>query len=511
MKDYINIRPKVSILSVLKHLNYKPWYAAAEFVDNAIDSYHKEAKHLKKLEDNYLLKVKIDFNKSDKKITITDNAGGIHHKEFPRAFRTAEIPPDRSGLSEFGMGMKSASCWFTNNWQVRTKSLDDSYEYLVKFDVSKIVKNQIEELKITKKKVRKEAHYTVIELLNVENFPVGHSQAKIKKHLTTIYRQFIRNNEMKLLFNGDELEYNDPQILLAPFYKEEKGLAKSWRKEINVKIDKKHSVKGFVAIRETGSTLDAGFAIFRRNRVIQGSGDEGYRPEMIFGNPNSYAYQRVFGELFLEGFGVSHTKDGIQWKGLEETFLQKLKAELKKKPDLLAQAEGYRKRPKLSEIKEQSQGPLNRTSTIIEKEGPTVLNDLKSQEVNKNPPPEKLPDVEENLFKQITLNLDDETWEVHLELSFDETVTEWIDIGENYIRGKKTTPDCRQVGIRLSMQNPFMIQFIGVDRDKIEPILRIAAAIGIAEVIARSSGVKYASEVRRNINELIGSTLSKVE
>lgn len=35
----VSIRPEVNILSVLRHLNYRPWFALAEFVDNAIQSY----------------------------------------------------------------------------------------------------------------------------------------------------------------------------------------------------------------------------------------------------------------------------------------------------------------------------------------------------------------------------------------------------------------------------------------------------------------------------------------
>ena len=35
----INIRPEVNMLSVLKHLNYKAWFAVAEFVDNSIQSH----------------------------------------------------------------------------------------------------------------------------------------------------------------------------------------------------------------------------------------------------------------------------------------------------------------------------------------------------------------------------------------------------------------------------------------------------------------------------------------
>ena len=56
---------------------------------------------------------------------------------------------------------------------------------------------------------------------------------------------------------------------------------------------------GFAAIRRKASVSDAGFALFRRNRLIQGSGDEGYRPEFIFGKPNSFPYQRIFGEIHL--------------------------------------------------------------------------------------------------------------------------------------------------------------------------------------------------------------------
>jgi len=39
------------------------------------------------------------------------------------------------------------------------------------------------------------------------------------------------------------------------------------------------------------------------------------RPEFIFGTGNSYRRQRLIGEIHLEGFEVSHTKDGFQWGG----------------------------------------------------------------------------------------------------------------------------------------------------------------------------------------------------
>src|SRR5688572_134017 len=106
--DKVSIRPGVSILSILKHIQYDPWYALAEFVDNSIGSFQRYEKELKEVDGpNYILKVHIDFNDTDNKITIRDNAAGIHAEDYARAFRAAEIPPDNTGLSEFGMGMKS--------------------------------------------------------------------------------------------------------------------------------------------------------------------------------------------------------------------------------------------------------------------------------------------------------------------------------------------------------------------------------------------------------------------
>lgn len=110
----INIRPDVGILSVLSHLNYKPWFAVAEFVDNAIQSFLDFQSELEKIEGKeFKLKVEIELDVVDGgRLVVRDNAAGIHQADYARAFRPAAIPSDRSGLCEFGMGMKSASVGF---------------------------------------------------------------------------------------------------------------------------------------------------------------------------------------------------------------------------------------------------------------------------------------------------------------------------------------------------------------------------------------------------------------
>ena len=37
--DKVNITPEVGYLGVLSSINYRPWYAIAEFVDNSVQSY----------------------------------------------------------------------------------------------------------------------------------------------------------------------------------------------------------------------------------------------------------------------------------------------------------------------------------------------------------------------------------------------------------------------------------------------------------------------------------------
>ena len=130
----VNIRPGVNVLSVLPYLNYKAWFALAEFVDNSIQSSINSRKELKATSDsNHILRVDINFDSKTRQITIIDNAAGIASKDYQRAFRPAEIPPDATGLSEFGMGMKSAACWFAPNWSVRSSALGESVERAVFF------------------------------------------------------------------------------------------------------------------------------------------------------------------------------------------------------------------------------------------------------------------------------------------------------------------------------------------------------------------------------------------
>ncbi|MEZ4739326.1 MAG: ATP-binding protein [Flavobacteriales bacterium] len=100
-----------------------------EFVDNAVNSgIERNWNRLQSMHgQGYKLRVDIETIRTTVcRIVICDNAAGIASVDYQRAFRTAEIPIDRTGFSEFGMGMKSAGFWFTNTWTVRTKAIGEN-------------------------------------------------------------------------------------------------------------------------------------------------------------------------------------------------------------------------------------------------------------------------------------------------------------------------------------------------------------------------------------------------
>jgi len=513
--DSVNIRPGVSILSVLRHLNYKPWFALAEFVDNSLQSYMTHAEELRRVEgDGYRLKVEIEVDPADRaRLTIRDNAAGIHESEYPRAFRAAEIPPDQSGLSEFGMGMKSAACWFSRCWTVRTTALGEPVERTVSFDIERIVRDALEELHVETRPADLNAHYTEIVLSGVHKpLKGGRTIGKIKEHLASIYRIFLADDLLELVFDNEFLSYPQPNVLVAPYFKDSSGERVRWHKSINLDFGLGLRAHGFAALRDPGNVSKAGFALFRRNRLIEGSADESYRPEFIFGKSNSYRHQRLFGELHLEGFEVSHTKDGFRWAEHEEIVLEMLRAALDEEHlPLLAQAEGHRTRLRTEEIQTGADIATLHTAETVEREAPHVLEHQLGEEPRPDDAPTALPTTTTTASRRtIDVSVDQVHWRIELELTNDAGVGEWVSFYDRPSRSPNADTDSvRSVGIRVALAHPFMQRFAGPGPGDIEPLLRVAVSIVLAEITAREGGVKYAGEVRRRINELLREALSK--
>jgi hypothetical protein len=513
----VNIRPGVNVLSVLPHLNYKPWFALAEFVDNSIQSSIESQNSLKRVNGaEYSLRVDITFDSPSKTISIRDNAAGISSSDYQRAFRPAEIPPNASGLSEFGMGMKSAACWFAPSWNVRSSALGEAIERTVIFNIEEIVHDEAEELDVLTTPVAQDKHYTEVRLENIRRFPRGKTIPKIKEHLSSIYRVYIREGSLALFVDGEELKYQEPAILNAPSFRDPDGESIEWKKEFEFDLGDGKSAAGFVAIRETASTRLAGLALFRRKRLIFGSADEAYRPEDIFGRPNTYPYQRIFGEIHLKGFSVSHTKDGIKWEEGEDEFLRRLREVLlDERLPVLQQAREHRTKTAVKAIRKDAANALNVTAANLNGailDPPSGANEVSGTQKNVSNSEYKteglLPAINRSEIEhaKFTLQFRSETWMVGIELSYLDDNANWLSIQD---RPAITDPEPRSVTVRLAMLHPFMAQFPTMDEESFTAVLKIAAAMALAEVVAVELGDDKPNVIRRYTNEILRRHNSK--
>ena len=347
--------------------------------------------------------------------------------------------------------MKSAACWFAPRWSVRTSALGEPVVRTVRFDIENIVNDDIEELEVREDREAAEYHYTEIVLDEVFRVPVKRTVAKLKEHLTDIYRSFIREGLLELCFNGEILIYREPKVLRAPYFKDENGPVREWRKNIAFDFGDGLSARGFAALRQTASTAKAGFALFRRGRVIEGSGDDGYRPKHVFGHSNSFRYQRLFGELHLDGFEVSHTKDGFRWDENEQPFLELLREHLDGGGlPLLRQAEGYRVLQSNERLKAATKEAVANTTRVMESRLPAVLPEIASAE------PVGTPDKESAgssvlAGRRFSIRFRDKDWSINVELVNDPSEGEWVAISD----APETPADPRRLSIRVSMAHPF--------------------------------------------------------
>ncbi|HKY35320.1 MAG TPA: ATP-binding protein [Polyangiaceae bacterium] len=504
---HVQIRPKVGMYAAFARLNYKAWFAIAEFVDNSIQSYLSSS--LRGGGEPLLIDIRID----DDEIVITDRAAGIAEAAFPRAFSPSQPPPDASGLSEFGLGMKAAACWFARQWAVRTSALGEPVERTIEFDVPRITREGIESLPVTQRPVPKEDHHTVVTLSQLLQRPRGRTIAKIKDHLQSIYRVLIRKGIVRIrLSTGsatEELAYVEPPLLVAPHFREPEGVVREWRREFDFKLEQGQRVWGWAGLLETGNVSRAGFSVFRRDRLIQGSADETYRPAELCRTPNSYTYQRLVGEIFVEGFDVSHTKDGIQWAGLEELVISRLKMDLNRYDlPLLSQAEGHRARRKARDLEPgfglsavTSTGAALATDAVGEALAQQIQEISKVEEIEPGESPKAAPEKILTV-RTFTVNVQQShlPWSVTIELVSD-AAADWFQ------RGSKTKVEERSIHVLLNLAHPFSEQFINDAEATLDPLLRVVCGLALAEETARESGVLNAGQIRIRLNKLLRGAL----
>ena len=528
MSKKINIRPTTGVYATYKNIKYDPWTAIAEFVDNSTQSYYDNLERLQATKYWNGLNVEIKYEKNGTigdKIIIRDNAHGMNFHDFQRAI-VLDSPPKKSSRSEFGMGLKTAACWFGANWSVESTELGSDVKYYAAVDVEALHKYKNEEIEVEEESCSPKEHGTTVTIWNLNRTITGRQIGKTKDQLRGMYRVDLRTGDIVISYNGEELMYEEPSILHETL---PDGTEKEWKKHINFDIPYRErflNVNGFVAIRETASTSAAGFALIRRGRVIIGGYENAYRPEEIFEKPNSFIYQRLYGELNLDEWPVTQTKDAFDWySGLEDELIEKLNevcADFKKK------AKEYRVGKKVSiddttenlvntfanagvisnpEVKPMDSEPVDvdddhkstddtkdlnsesQTTDSVLDEKPSSINgniEGKSNDII----------IEGPIGKSITFDMQGESYKLNLILERDDERKNWLNI---------TKLSGNEYQINWNIRHPFFKPYI--DEPSFLSIMeQFVFALAVTEIdITQTSvdGMVNASAVRMKMNDIL--------
>ena len=519
MGKKINIRPTSSVYATYKRLTYRPWTAIAEFVDNSTQSFydHKDTlmgiKYAKGLtvEINYIK----DGNNGDS-IEIIDNAYGMEWEDFTRAVVLDKPPANTKGRNEFGMGLKTAACWFGSVWSVESTQYGSRNKYYTQINVDDLGKYKTEEIDVVESVVSSKEHGTKIVIRQLNQRISGASTVRsIKELLGSIYREDLRTGLIQIFYNGNAVEFKE-----APVYIEKKadGTEKVWKKDISFTVEhegKKLPVHGFVAIRIPASVKDAGFALIRRGRVI----DTSFRTEEVFGPSNLFAYQRMYGELHMDSWPVTQAKDGFNWHsgGLLEKFIEKLVQETS---DYRRKAEIIRLRDRVStnDVAKKVVDSLSSSGIIDNVEvtvsdkpeekitvtpNETAVDDATKDEKSIKSVEEVIEDDDSVIFEggstiTIKCNHASKEYVFRIECDMSSPTSSWLlveNIGLDAYR------------LVINMRHGFFKPFIS-DKSFMSTLMKLSVALALAEIDALDvspDGRIEAGEIRNRMNNILES------
>lgn len=502
--DKVSIALKPNVYTTFRALNNTVSFTLGEYVDNAVQSFLNNRSRLLNLDPNYKLRIDITVDWTNRSIVIEDNAAGIASDNYIRAFEPAHIPIDATGLNEFGMGMKTASVWLANKWCVYTKALGESVERYTEFDLPKVTSEGREELTVKETSMPENEHYTKIVLSDLsKNAPSTSQMDKIRRHLSSIYRKFIRSDEVDIYLNDVLLEAPCYDILSAPYYKTPNEDDILWKKEIDFELGS-YKAKGFIAILDKIQNGANGLVLLRRGRVIVGGSDERFFPATIFGQSGNFRYKRLFGELELDGFDVTFNKNGFREEEDLYAFMEVLRDELRSDTfNLLGQADNYRQR------KKEQYEKISKTVAY------TLKKDTKPKQLTRQIQKieSKIQDTE-YLEKEESLILNARPLDSHTEsfklgshdytLKIDLVTEITSDMLYSVLQDNNTTAvdttDTTQIICKINLAHPYFTRFDQFKKgDDYLPIIAIFKALTLAEIMAPNRA--QASSIRLLFNQ----------
>lgn len=497
----LNIQPQAGVIGVFSRLNYKPWYAIAEFVDNSTQSFYSHQEHLAK---QGVSKLHVNITYDNDILTISDNAYGMEFEDFSRAVKIDSPPSNKNGRHEFGMGLKTAASWFGNIWSVRSTQLNSENEYFTEINIPELRNKNINSVPIRETKVALTSHGTTIIIRDItKKIGSSRTKSKIKDLLKSMYRRDLNNGLVHITYDDETLHYDDHECLLFR--------DRRWRQDIDFYFDfdgTTHHVTGFVGILAHGGFGRAGFALFRRNRVVIGGDDFNYKPEEIFGQAQSTIAHKLFGEINLEDFPINQAKDGFVWDdGLEEQFIKELKQHIREYIEIAkitnkdrAKEEETSKNvsdnvaKKVNEALVRSFGKKDEQSQLFEPDEFSGLRQYKEGQEEQN----NLPEIVDDKIRNYTIDINPAT---KCTLSVQWTLgnaSTWIKVDSE--------EDGSSANIQLNINHPFFKPFS--EKEDFKLVLeKFAIAFALAEIQAKKNanqdGMISPNAFRTQINKYL--------
>jgi hypothetical protein len=314
-----------SAIAAYSRLSYSMWYALAEFVDNSTQSRLNYEGVIGEVhaKEGTVLKVEINYDRERREITIRDNSIGMTRDDLINALKIAHPTVDSKGRSKYGMGMKTAACWIGAKWSVTTCEWSSGQEWTAQVDVNAIAGGATR-IPLTPRTMDRDEHHTTIRIWDLHRVIQKRTEETIMTYLGAMYRMDIRAKKLLLLFNGNQVPL--PEELDMARTDDGQEAKESFATAVGGK-----KVHGWFGVLRTGGRKYGGFSLIQNDRQITGYPDA-WKPRSVFGGEddeggNSLVSQRLIGEILLDGFDVSHTKDSILYRNTEEEELEKYLAE----------------------------------------------------------------------------------------------------------------------------------------------------------------------------------------
>ena len=502
--EKLNIQPPASIYGTFARYSYKMWYAIAEFVDNSTASFYKNERTLKFIHQDKLL-VDIEYNPDENWLKITDNAFGMEIDDFKRAILLNSRPDNNDGRNEFGMGLKTAASWFGKIWSVTSTKYGSNKKYYATVNIPELDKTGSNEIDINSSICSTEEHGTVIEIRELtKRIDSPRTIAKIKDIIRSMYRRDLASGKITIKWRGESLHFKPYQILTHN--------DKEWRMNVDYYFDFNginHHVIGFVGILggDDSGYKKAGFALFRRGRVVIGSEGEYYKPLKIFVEAQSKISHKLFGELDLDDFQINQAKDGFVWDdGLEEAFLESLKVQIRDYIKFANKTINERENSFDPKDKKEREKTKNETQSSLNNlfdsnNNPVLVNPSESKKTDEEIEFENSfvngPELPELLYKETT-----EEYDIPIGRNIEKIKVTWSDAGSAYWFDYNNEVN----EIKINIAHPFFKPFCSSSDFK-TVLNKFVIAIVLAEknacVNSEQDGYAYVDDINNEINKIL--------